>query len=60
MPTGREMLTLEAHEGGVGCVRFSPDGSRIVSGGGDRMIRIWGTSPPQTCEKESPGLMARQ
>ncbi|KAJ7098937.1 WD40-repeat-containing domain protein [Mycena epipterygia] len=24
-----------------GCVKFSPDGTRIVSGGGDSMVRVW-------------------
>src|SRR5690606_37678002 len=30
-----------AHEGGAYCVRFSPDGKPLASGGQDEMIRLW-------------------
>ena len=33
---GQETLTLKGHTGGVMSVSFSPDGKRIVSGGGYR------------------------
>ena len=33
---GRETLTLKGHSGFVQSVSFSPDGKRIVSGGGYR------------------------
>jgi WD40 repeat protein len=32
---GEEMLTLKGHLGPVRSVSFSPDGKRIVSGGGE-------------------------
>jgi WD40 repeat protein len=39
--TGKTRLLLVGHEGPVGAVAFSPDGKRIVSGGGDGSIRVW-------------------
>jgi WD40 repeat protein len=38
---GRELLSLKGHTGAVLNVAFSPDGQRIVSGGGDRAVRKW-------------------
>jgi WD40 repeat protein len=29
------------HQGVISCVAFSPDGGRIVSGSGDRTVRVW-------------------
>jgi WD40 repeat protein len=37
-PTPR---TIGSHTGGVASTHFSPDGKLLVSGGGDKMIRIW-------------------
>jgi WD40 repeat protein len=41
--TGQETLTLKGHSGSVRSVSFSPDGKRIVSGGGyrDNTVKVW-------------------
>jgi hypothetical protein len=40
--TGREVLSLKGHRGGVSWVGYSPDGKRLVSGGGDGTPKVWG------------------
>ena len=37
----RETLTLKGHSGLVYSVSFSPDGKRIVSGSGDKTVKVW-------------------
>jgi WD40 repeat protein len=38
--------TLNGHVDSVFCVAFSPDGTRLASGGYDRVIRIWNLPGP--------------
>jgi len=41
---GQEPLTLRRHSGPVTSVSFSPDGKRIVSGSGDKTLKVWDIS----------------
>ena len=37
------MRTLTGHSDWVQSVAFSPDGTRVVSGSQDRLVKIWDT-----------------
>src|SRR5438093_5301810 len=39
--SGRQILTLEGHSGGISSVDISANGQRIVSGSRDRTGRVW-------------------
>ena len=39
--TGNLINTLEGHSNAVNSVYFSPDGQSIVSGSGDRTVKVW-------------------
>jgi WD40 repeat protein len=41
LPGRREISVLEGHRGFVTSVSLSVDGRRVLSGGGDRTIRLW-------------------
>jgi WD40 repeat protein len=41
------LQTLEGHTSSVRSVAFSPDGKQIVSGSGDRTVRLWDTATGQ-------------
>jgi len=41
--SGRELQTLDGHQGGIEHLRITPDGRRAISCGLDKIIRIWDT-----------------
>ena len=43
-PSGKELQTLTGHADYVSGVSFSPNGQRIVSGSGDKTVKIWDAS----------------
>ncbi|KAM4729089.1 telomerase protein component 1 [Anableps anableps] len=38
---------LRGHQGGVACMAFSPDGSRLLSGAKDQALMVWDANPFQ-------------
>jgi WD40 repeat protein len=44
--TARELARLEGHEGGVTALAFAPGGTRLVSTGADRTVRVWALQEP--------------
>lgn len=44
MATGQPVTAMLGHAGGVGAVAFSPDGSRLFTGGADGLVKVWDLS----------------
>jgi len=51
LATRREVFTLKGHSLPIIAVAFSPDGSRLASGGNDRVLKIW-SAPREEDEAE--------
>jgi WD40 repeat protein len=43
--SGSMFRELRGHKGSINSVAFSPDGKRIISGSGDKTIKIWNAEP---------------
>jgi WD40 repeat protein len=39
--TGKEVRRFTGHEGSVNSVAVTPDGKYVVSGSGDKTVRVW-------------------
>jgi len=39
--SGKKLMTLSGHEDIIWSMSYSPDGTRIVSGGEDKTVRVW-------------------
>ncbi len=48
--SGKESGEVESHVGGVYCALYSPDGTYVVTGGGDGLIKTW---DPATLKEKS-------
>jgi WD40 repeat protein len=46
LTTGKEFKTIRYHEAGVNCLAYSPDGKRLVSGGGWCLLTSPGNDKP--------------
>ena len=45
--SGREILSVKAHEDDILCLDFAKDGSKLVSGSWDKTVRIWEVCHPE-------------
>ena len=41
MASGKGLGALQGHKENVGCLSFSPDGTRLASGSNDRTVKVW-------------------
>jgi WD40 repeat protein len=44
--TAQELARLEGHAGGVTALAFAPGGTRLLSAGADRSVRVWALREP--------------
>jgi WD40 repeat protein len=53
--SGKLLVTLAGHEGGVESASYAPDGKRIVTGSRDNTAKVWDvhleTRPPEELEE---------
>jgi WD40 repeat protein len=49
--TAREIARLDGHDGGVTALAFAPGGTRLVSAGQDRAVRVWALEETKTNDR---------
>jgi WD40 repeat protein len=49
--TARELARLDGHDGGVTALAFAPGGTRLVSAGQDRSVRVWALEETHTNDR---------
>src|SRR5207244_1469145 len=62
--TGKELLTLPAHEEGVSTLALSPDGKLLAVSGSSKTVNVWDVAaltgaPPSREAAATPGAAAR-
>src|SRR5581483_12351488 len=44
--TGKALSRVEAHNGIIYSLAFHPDGRRVITGGADRVVKVWDVGAP--------------
>lgn len=49
--TGSPLRLLTGHMGSIHAIVFTPEGTRLISAGADRLIRVWDTATAISCAR---------
>jgi hypothetical protein len=60
LASGRERLRFEGHYSAVTCLKFSPDGTLLASGGSDRIIMVWDVTGQRTTHLPRTGRLSTE
>ena len=59
LQTEKELLELKGHSDEVTCIDFSPDGSQVMTGAGDKTARLWNAAKGSDSQN-SPARRTRE